>query len=351
VTDALPPIPFPFDTILLVAMLGLLLAIFMVARPRWLLLGFLGLATLLSLEDQTRWQPWFYQYLFLLAAIGLYEWNAPEIRNPGTALNASRLIVAFTYLWSGLQKLNANFVKETWPDMAGPLLRLLPEALKKLPPSLILIIPVLEIATGLGLMTRKYRKPSALLAVATQVVALVLLISSRENTVVWPWNLAMILFVLILFWQDEETAPRGILHINNGLHALVLLLFAVLPALSLLDFWDSYLSAALYSGNTDQAVIYVTPPVIDRLPQAIRPHIWQRSQPFFLDINRWSYGELNVPLYPEPRIYRRVARQICEEGGPSSTTASILNKILKRLRSAAFQASASPAMPGNTVFH
>ncbi|PYX92637.1 MAG: hypothetical protein DMG67_06265, partial [Acidobacteria bacterium] len=82
-----------------------------------------------------------------------------------------------------------------------------------------------------------------------------------------------------------------------------------------------------YSGNTDQAVIYVSPSVIDHLPAAIRPHIWQSSQPFFLDINRWVYGELNVPVYPEPRIYRRVAEQICTLAGNSS---DIRLRILKK---------------------
>ena len=47
------------------------------------------------------------------------------------------------------------------------------------------------------------------------------------------------------------------------------------------------------------------------LPAAIHSHIWQQTSPFFLDINRWAYGELNVPVYPEPRIYRKVAEQIC----------------------------------------
>ena len=91
-----------------------------------------------------------------------------------------------------------------------------------------------------------------------------------------------------------------------------------MPAFSLVDLWDSYLSSALYSGNTDQAVIYVSPAVIARLPAALHPHIWQSSQPFFLDTNRWAYGELNVPLYLEPRIYRKVTEQICAYADNSS---------------------------------
>jgi len=318
VIDALPAVPFPFDQIWFFSLLGLLVAIIIVAQPRRLILIFVVLAGLLSMWDQTRWQPWFYQYFFMLAAIGLYTWQKPDAQNHQAAFDVCRLIVIFTYLWSGLQKFNANFVRETWPDIARPLLRSLPAAMKKLPPCLALLIPLLEISVGLGLSTRKYRNASVVLAIATHIVILLLLISSGENTVVWPWNIAMVLFGLVLFWQDRETSPRKILLPKNVFHAVALLLFGVLPALSLIDCWDSYLSSALYSGNTDQAVIYLSPAVIDRLPSAIHPHIWQSTQPFFLDINRWSYGELNVPVFPEPRAYRRVAKQICEYAQNSS---------------------------------
>lgn len=317
VSEHFPAIPFPLDYIWFVSLLGLLLAIIAIGRPRKLILIFLVLAGLLCLWDQNRWQPWFYQYFFLLAALGLYAWKVPEPRNRQAALNACRLILVSTYFWSGLQKLNANFVKETWPDMASGLIRHLPESAKSLSPFVILLIPLLELSIALGLLSRKFRQLSIVLAIGTHIFVLALLISSGENIVVWPWNIAMILFVTILFWRDEVFAPRDLLGVKNGFHALLLLLFGILPAFSFFDLWDSYLSSALYSGNTDQAVIYVSTPVIEQLPAAIHPHIWQSSTPFFLDINRWSYGELNVPLYPEPRVYRSVTQRICGYAGGS----------------------------------
>jgi hypothetical protein len=122
----------------------------------------------------------------------------------------------------------------------------------------------------------------------------------------------MILFVWLLFWRDKENSTRQIVALKNPFQVVVLLLFGVLPGLSLVGLWDSYLSLALFSGNTQQAVIYVEGPVIEQLPAPIHPHIWQGTQPFFLDINRWAYDELKVPVYPEPRIYRAVARRICK---------------------------------------
>jgi hypothetical protein len=318
VNDSWPAIPFPLDYIWFLLLLGLLLSVIITAQPRKPILAFLALAVLLSLWDQMRWQPWFYQYLFMLAALGFYAWKKPEIKNNQAALNSCRLIIVCTYFWSGVQKLNVNFFRETWPDMSGSLPGLLRTAVKSLPSFLILIIPLLEITIGLGLLTRKYRNVSVILVITTHIFILTLLISSGENTVVWPWNIAMVLLVSILFRQDMETSPRKILAAKNAFHALVLILFGMLPAFSLIGLWDSYLSSALYSGNTDQAVIYVSPAVIAHLPRVLHPYIRQSAEPFFLDINRWAYGELNVPVYPEPRVYKRVAEQICRSAANSS---------------------------------
>jgi hypothetical protein len=312
VVGFLPLIPLPLDYLWFSLLLTLLLVIIVVAWPQKTIFLFLALAGLLALWDQMRWQPWFFEYLFLLAAIGLYARKKDSV-----AFNACRVVLIFTYLWSGLQKLNANFIARTWPDIAGHFLRFLPAALNKLSSLLALVVPLTEIAIAAGLLTRRYRNFGVVLAVATHLFILVLLISSGENTVVWPWNIAMAFLVVILFWQDKETTPSQVLVPGNVFHAAILLVFALLPPLSLVDLWDSYLSSALYSGNTYQAAILVSPSVIPRLPAAVQPHIWEKSEPMFLDINRWSYGELNVPVYPEPRIYRNIAKQICAYGESS----------------------------------
>ena len=109
----------------------------------------------------------------------------------------------------------------------------------------------------------------------------------------------MALLVVMLFWRSSE------------LHAVFAILFIVMPAFSFAGWWDAYASSALYSGDIAQAVVYVDPPLIARFPESMREYIWQQSKPMFLDINRWSYGELNVPAYPEPRVLRRIGQEVC----------------------------------------
>jgi hypothetical protein len=312
VSNYLPEIPYPFDYISFLALLALLAVISFLPRSRTIILIFVCLAALLSLWDQTRWQPWFYQYLFMLAAFGLLAWKKNDTGSNRAALDACKLIVASIYLWSGVQKLNVTFIRETWPDIAAFLPSSWQAVVSHLPSYLILVIPLVEIVTGLGLLTRRFRNGVVLVAIATHMAILLLLVASGENVVVWPWNVAMMLFVWILFWQDKETTARRILIGKKAFQVLVLILFGVLPSLSFFGLWDSYLSSALYSGNTYQTAVYLGPAVLARLPAAIHPHVWQKSEPFFLDINRWAYAELRVPVYPEPRVFRQVAKRICQ---------------------------------------
>ena len=307
----LPAVPSPFDYIWFALLFVLLAAICLKAQARLLVIIFLVLAGLLCLFDQMRWQPWFYEYDFMLAVLGFCAWKDPETTNNRAALNICALIIVSIYFWSGVQKLNASFINEIWPGMAEPMLRLLPAGLQNLTRRAALIIPLLEICIALGLLTRRFRNASVILAVATHAVILALLIPTGENTVVWPWNVAMAFMVLILFWQNKESTARQILVPRRVFHTLVLILFAILPALNLFGLWDSYLSSALYSGNNHRGVIYINRPVMDRLPVTLHQYVWTDAQPMFLDTTLWSYGELNVPVYPEPRVFRRITQRVC----------------------------------------
>jgi hypothetical protein len=85
-----------------------------------------------------------------------------------------------------------------------------------------------------------------------------------------------------------------------------------LPALSFIGLWDLYLSAALYSGNTPVGVMRLSDRVRNRLPLPARSHVFTTKHgELMLPFYEWSMTELNVPPYPETRVYRKLARQIC----------------------------------------
>ena len=127
---------------------------------------------------------------------------------------------------------------------------------------------------------------------------------------IWPWNVAMVAFDLILFWRAPDN-PCLLAVVKPGgstFRAVVLVLFAFMPALNFVGVWDSYLSASLYSGSTEEGYVYTT----DGLSRTFSTSIFDKAM-----------DEMNVPAYPEERVYKKVfAEMWCEK--PLSLPKAIL---------------------------
>jgi hypothetical protein len=212
------------------------------------------------------------------------------------------------YFWSGIQKMNVTFLHTTWPDFAQPLLRVVPQLR-----AAGFVVPVLECAIGIALVARRTRRVAVIAVIVLHIGILAMLIGSRENVAVWPWNAAMALVAALLFFNNAEPASNILVNRKFAGHALFAIAFGVMPLFSLAGWWDAYLSSALYSGNTAQAVVFLDPTMLARLPPQLLEYVWQASEPMFLDINRWSYGELGVPAYPAPRVLRHIGLEVCRD--------------------------------------
>jgi len=131
------------------------------------------------------------------------------------------------------------------------------------------------------------------------------------NSVVWPWNPAMIALVLVLFAKDGTSGRADMLRrpASAG-HAVAIAAFVVLPALSLVDRWDPYLSSSLYSRNLRHAAIRLRADMPAHLPAAWQPYIDEED---VLWPMTWALEALNVPAYPAPRVYKALARAVCRE--------------------------------------
>jgi hypothetical protein len=121
----LHPVPPPFDAALLIGLVLLATWIAIAERPSRELAAFLAIAAGYALFDQSRWQPWFYQYLAMLAALSGFYSNSCEDRR-GAALHGCRLIVVAVYFWSGIHKLNAGFAYDGFPWLLRPFTGTLP---------------------------------------------------------------------------------------------------------------------------------------------------------------------------------------------------------------------------------
>lgn len=322
VLEGWPLLSAPLDLMALGVLLAALGGAALAPRPRWWAAAATGLALILAADDQSRWQPWFFQYVAMLAALA-------AARDAGDTLAAWRAVLVGLYLWSGIQKLNATFMTHLFPWLVEPLAgSVLPSGLHRLLLSGWIVVPVMEIAVAVGLVVPRLRNAAVVGAIATHVAVLGLLgpLGHGTNAVVWPWNAALAALSALLFWNAGHARALDVLVPRRlGAHAAALVLFGLLPALSFAGRWDAYLSGALYSGNVKAAALSVTDAVVARLPEPARRHVVKnRMGANVLDVWEWSMGELAVPSYPEDRIFRAVARDVCRLAGDPADVALVV---------------------------
>jgi hypothetical protein len=284
-----------------------------VSRPRWIIAVFLAIVALFCLADQTRWQPWVFQYSLLLTAVALSSWSGGGV-DDRRVLNIARLIVAGTYIFSGLQKINLNFVENDFPWIVQPITRLIPSAAHFFH-GFGMAVPFVQVAFGIGLLTRRYRRVSLTLAVAMHLFILAMFgpAGLNWNDIVWPWTAEMAILDILLFSGAPEFSWREIVWgERDPVHVAAVVLFGVLPALSFFNLWDSYLSSALYSGNLTEAQIYLTDAGRASLPASIAPYVVRTSPDTnVISLQRWAVEDLNVTPYPETRVYKAIAKKLC----------------------------------------
>ncbi|MCA1612915.1 MAG: hypothetical protein LC800_01930 [Acidobacteria bacterium] len=170
-------------------------------------------------------------------------------------------------------------------------------------------------------LLRRTRELGVWLALSTHGLVLGLLVVRGHNSVVWAWNAALMLSVVVSFRRSDTFVRQSFARRAAGdaygrAAQVIAVCCAVLPLASWWGWWDVYLSGALYSGNTAVAVVRVGEGVYERLPETARRQAFtanggERMLPVF----EWSMAELNVPPYPEPRVYRQIAREVCGFAG------------------------------------
>ena len=317
------------DTVALV----LFVALFVLAgvalaapKPRWPIAAFLAVIAAFCLTDQTRWQPWVFQYSFLLGTMAVCSWNGAD--GETRTLNIVRLIVAFTYVYSGLQKLNLNFMENDFPWLVQPVTNLFPSTAQVLH-GFGMVAPFIQVAFGIGLLTRRFRRVSLTLAVSMHLFILAMFgpMGLDWNNVVWPWTAAMAVFDILLFSGAEFSWREAVGSGRDPVHVAAIVLFAMLPSLSFVNLWDSYLSSALYSGNLTEAQIYLSDAGKAPLPAAIALRTVHTSPDTnVVNLQRWAIEELNVTPYPETRVYKAIAKSVCARLGDRSQLVLIVRE-------------------------
>jgi hypothetical protein len=308
------------ELLLSVVLLAALTATVISRSPRYLV-AVVILTALLVVFDLTRLQPWVYQYVLMLAVLAFLKptrTNQDDEKAAAQVFAAGQLIVAFLYFWSGVQKLNWTFGHEVVPGLLEWTGIHLPTVFLSYLPAMGIAVALCEMLIGVGLLIPKTRQAAVVLALGTHLLVLLMLVVSRRNSVVWPWNVAMMITVVLLFWRFDRSLVRRELWRWRGaslvshLPKAVIVICGIAPALSFAGWWDLYLSGALYSGNTPVAVVRVSDHVRDQLSAVAQQQMFKTSRgELMLPLHEWSMAELNVPPYPEVRAYRQLTRRLC----------------------------------------
>lgn len=307
---------FPFErllaSILIIALLGIIF------NPRRNIFSVAAMASLalLIVFDQNRLQPWIYQYLLLLVVLTAHDWHSSDEQAANQTIGLAQIVIAALYFWSGLQKLNFSFSHETLPLLLAPLEKIFPSLQ---PPFVFpgIALALIETLIGCGLFFRKTRNWSVFSAALMHLMIAGLLIANAYNSIVWIWNAVLIPAVFIAFWQSEVTFRLTIRAASNWKTKAAKAIVAasvLLPVLSFFGCWDVFLSGALYSGNVEIGVVRVNEDLFEKLPPKARETVFQTkaSGEKILPLREWALNELNVPAYPEHRVFRATARRVCE---------------------------------------
>jgi len=313
-SDAIPNLSPPFDIIpLLLFIASCALWVFYEKR----IVGLITIAglTVVLLQDQMRWQPWVYLYLLMLLPYLFQSENSGSRRSILTAL---QWIIAGVYVWSAIHKFNPGFLNGTFFRLINVLgLKASFETWKEVG----YMLPIIEFSMGLALLTHRFRKIGMYTAITTHIFILLYFspVALDQNSIVYPWNAAMIIFILMLFSGGVHDEFRITIREirSNVLFFIPVVLVWVFPILNFLGYWDHYLSFSLYSDKPSRFYIAIEKNEINRIDKRFANYFAEvkgLEGGQLIEIDKWALSELNVPFYPEVRLFRQLTRNFCELG-------------------------------------
>ncbi len=263
---------------------------------------FMGLFFIVELMgcalDQMRWQPWEYQYLLTIFFALIFR------KDPRKFISCLLLLIGTTYIFSGVHKFNGGFLYSIWDKMILNNFFGFSNDFIKIPIVHYsgLLLAFFEIAIGVALLFLKNKKYVIRLAVIMHLLLLLILgpLGLNKNSIVWPWNVAMLLYVLLMFDKSLFSNILSLTKTKLGIFAAAVII--LLPATNFIGVFPNYLSYRLYSGNNQHLYLKVNeiPEELNFIPKR---QINADDNRYWISVSTWSLQVLNVPMYPEESAF------------------------------------------------
>ena len=263
--------------------------------------GFLSILLLVgmaaSISDWNKVQPYFVMYfLFILLYI---------ISKDKKDLWPYILALSGIYLWSGINKLNVFYYEDIVYDLASSFSN---GSFKTIVIYLGKSVPFIEIFLAIALIFKKTQKLASILAIGLHLGILVLLINMNHNTIVWPWNVCMILIHFLIY--------KSVLHYRSYSFAgaVAATCFILMPIIGLISSTRfAYVSWDVYSGKIPYGSIYYDKREINHLSSEIKSHLINDGPMRKLHLISYSLNTTGVAINPEVWIYKRWLLDFCAD--------------------------------------
>ena len=263
------------------------------------------------LLDQNRWQPEIYLFLFLLFCY-------ITVDNEQKRLLCWQIIIVSSYFFSGWFKWDPSFITTVWQrDLLRKFLHIYVQNATII--RLGYGIPICEMLLGVSLCFKAFKRVGLLFIILLHIFNLLWLgpLGLDSNIAVWPLNIIMPLLAINLFWNKNIDWPA--FRKPYGILIITLVFWFILPSSNRFGYWDDFLSSEYYGGHTSFCYIDVE---LSQVPKALHPYFVKKlsvieNPDSVLSVQNWSYGEMNVPVYPSMRMYKKIAAQWQKRYGDS----------------------------------
>ncbi|MEX1203317.1 MAG: hypothetical protein WEA59_08750 [Ferruginibacter sp.] len=300
--DVLLKLPWFLHDTLFYGGLGCMLLLLWKPNKRWAMI-LLVVTICGALLDQNRWQPWHYQFIWMLAAYVFLQKEKQVIL-------AWQIILVSVYFFSGLAKLQSAFIHDIWKNLfLQSWLGI--TAKNQWILRLGYVMPIAEMGFALLLLTGSFKKIGVYGLILMHLLILIWLGPFARNTIieVWPWNIAMPFFLVALFYQRKLEPMLAFFKIKFV--RLLLLACCILPWLNLGGYWDRNLSFVMYSGGVPLLYICTNNNTVLMQYASYMSNHKSAVLPckFPIPVYQWALKTIHTSPNTEKRVYAAIVKQ------------------------------------------
>ena len=302
VHDILYEVPNNIHLFLFAVMLLSLAALMIFPQKKWICTVMIIAEIVSCMLDQNRWQPWEYQFTFMLVVY-------VALTDQARIILCWQIIFIGIYFFSGINKLNHGFILQVWHT------RILKQMFGIGLQNVWLfrlgwLLPLFEISGAVALIFYRTRKIGVIMLCAMHIFIFFMIEPVRLHFkgVIGPWNIVMPILLIGLFLKHSfniSGIKKG--HYMSG---CIILFWWVLPWLHFIGRWDSYLSSSLYSGKVQYLYVCTSNQNTRKLfsDELVRT---SNAAPCdtMLSIFNWSMRELNTSPNGETRVFKKIITQ------------------------------------------